>query len=326
LAALHPAQVKREQRHRVGLVVGHAHPAAAVEVIARYLAAVDARYEADVLGQQVDTVVVWMRKADLELARQVLCAVDRLFRIQRRDLLSVVVGEEHLVVGRTPRRHLARHRVSQFARVERQLGVQIVDRARDRITVDVAARAERGQLVAVIAVAAVEMANQRTQMVPAHVMELDALARGKPDAAVRIALGGRVEREPLRGRQLAARGILDPHHEDEVAVLLAAFVALALFVDAEMLGDFLGLLVNRLGLARAQRVDLRAHRMTAVVPRLDVEQPLARMLEALDGRHFRHARAFERYRRSAAWMIGFHWCDSCRAHGSGASEWDRLVK
>lgn len=76
-----------------------------------------------------------------------------------------------------------------------------------------------------------------------------------------------------------------------------------------MLGDFLGLLANRLGLARAQRVDLRAHRMTAVVRRLDVEQPLARMLEALDGRHFRHARAFERYRRSAAWMVtcGTHW-------------------
>ena len=146
-------------------------------------------------------------------------------------------------------------------------------------------------------------------MVPAHVMELDALARGKADAAVGIAIGGLVEREPLRGRQLAARGILDPHHEDEVAVLLAAFVALALFVDAEMLGDFLGLLANRLGLARAQRVDLRAHRMTAVVRRLDVEQPLARMLEALDGRHFRHARAFERYRRSAAWMVtsGTHW-------------------
>src|ERR1700722_1046037 len=66
--------------------------------------------------------------------------------------------------------------------------------------------------------------------------------------------------------------------------------------------------------------------MTAVVPRLDVEQPLTRMLEALDCRHFRHARAFERYRRSGAWMIGFHWCDSYRAHGSGAGECDRLVK
>ena len=45
-------------------------------------------------------------------------------------------------------------------------------------------------------------------MVPAHVMELDALARGKADAAVGIAIGGLVEREPLRRRQLAARGFL----------------------------------------------------------------------------------------------------------------------
>ena len=258
-------QVKREQRHRVGLVVGHAHPAAAVEVITRELAAVDAREEADVLGQQVDTVVVRMRKADLELARQVLCAVDRLFRVQRRELFSAGVGEEHLVVGGTPRRHLARHRVRQFARVQRKLGVQIVDRARDRIAVHVAARAQRGQLAAVVAVAGVDVANQRIQIVPAHVVELDALARGKADAAIAVANGGRVEREPLRGLELAAGGILYPHHKNEVAVLLAAIVALALFVDAEMLGDFFGMLADRLGLARAQGVDLGAHRMTTLM-------------------------------------------------------------
>src|ERR1019366_2182879 len=107
---------------------------------------------------------------------------------------------------------------------------------------------------------------------------------------------------------------------------LTAIVALALLVDAEMLGDFLGMLADRLGFACAQGVDLRAHRMTAVMRRLDVEQSLARMLEALDRRHFRDAPAFERDRRSAAWMTGFHWCASRRVHDSAASRRDRLVK
>ena len=144
------------------------------------------------------------------------------------------------------------------------------------------------------------------QIVPAHVMELNALARGKPDAAVGVAIGRRIEREPLRWRKLAARGNPDPHHEDEVAVLLAAFVALALFVDAEMLRDFLGMLADRLRLARAQRVNLRAHRMTTLVRRLDVKEPLARMLEALDGGHFRRACVCERYGTAVMWMLRCH--------------------
>ena len=217
-----------------------------------------------------------MRKADLELAWQILRAVNRLVRIQRRDLLSVLIGEEHLVVRRTPRRHLARHRMRQFVRIERQLGVEIVDRARNSIAIHVAARAQRRELVAIVADGGVDGANDRTQIVPAHIVELNALPRRQPQAAVGVAVRNRVERQPLRRRQLAARRILDAHHENEVAVLFAAFVALALFVDAEVLGDFLGVLGDGLGLARAERVDLRSHRMPAFVRRVDVEQPLAR--------------------------------------------------
>ena len=121
------------------------------------------------------------------------------------------------------------------------------------------------QLVTVVAQAGVDMPNQRIQIVPAHVVELDALPRGEPDAAVRVASRSRVEREPLRGRKLAARRILYSHHEDEIAVLLAALIALALFVDTEMFRDFLGMLGDRLSLARAERLHLRAHRMTTLV-------------------------------------------------------------
>ena len=161
LLALHDAEVKRQQRHRVGLIVRRAHPAAAVEIVAGDLAPFDAREEADVLRQQIDAVVVRMRKADFELARQVLRAVDRLLGVQRCHLLPVLIGEKHLVVGRTPRRHLARHRMRKFVRIERQLGVEIVDRTRDRVAIDVAARAERRELVTVVADAHVDLANQR---------------------------------------------------------------------------------------------------------------------------------------------------------------------
>ena len=169
-------------------------------------ATADAREEADVLRQQVDAVVVRMREADFEFARQVLRAVDRFLGVQRRDLLPALIGKKHLVVSRTPRRHLARHRMRQFVRVERQLGIEIVDRTRDRVAIHVAARAERRELVAVVNADSVLMSRiSATQIVPAHVVELDALARGQPEAAVGVSIRGRVEREPLRGRELAAR-------------------------------------------------------------------------------------------------------------------------
>ena len=152
----------------------------------------------------------------------------------------------------------------KFVRIERQLGIEVVDRTRDRVAIDVAACAERRELVTVVADAQVDLANQRAQIVPAHVVELDALARGQAEAAVGVSICRRVERDPLRRRQLA-RGNLDPHHEDEIAVLLAALVALALFVDAEMLRDFFRVLADRVGLARAERVYFRAHRMPAFV-------------------------------------------------------------
>ena len=114
LPALDDAQVEREQRHRRGLVVRRAHPAAAVQVVACDFAAADAREEADILRQQIDAIVVWMCKADFEFSRQVLCAVDRFLGIQRCNLLPILIGKKHLVVSGTLRRHLARHRMRQF--------------------------------------------------------------------------------------------------------------------------------------------------------------------------------------------------------------------
>ena len=149
-----------------------------------------------------------MRKADFELSGQILRAVDRFLGVERRYLLPILIGEKYLVISRTPRRHLARHCMRQFVQIEWQLGVEIVDRACDGIAIHVAARAERRQLVAAFALARVDVANQRTQIVPAHEMELDALPRRQPDTAVGVKISGRVECEPLRGSQLTAAGFL----------------------------------------------------------------------------------------------------------------------
>src|SRR5208283_881858 len=138
------------------------------------------------------------------------------------------------------------------------------------------------QLIAVSAQRRVDRAHQRMKIFTAHIMELDALARGQAQAAITVAIAGVVESEPLLTRELAAGRILDPHHEDEIAVFLAALVADALLVDAEGLGDFLGLLADSLGLARAERLDLGSKGMPPAARHLDIEQSLAPMLEMFD--------------------------------------------
>src|SRR5579872_2164827 len=106
LGARDAAQMKREQWHRRGIVVSHAHPAAAVKFEAATVA--DHRHETDIVGEQIDAVVVRMCEADLEFARQILRAIDRLFRVKRRNLMSLFIGQKHLIVGRGARREFAR--------------------------------------------------------------------------------------------------------------------------------------------------------------------------------------------------------------------------
>ena len=95
------AEVEAEERRGARVVVRHAEPAAAVEIEAAAVAAPVRRdgHEAHVLGQHVDRVVVRVGDADLELARQVLLAVDGLARVQRGAELALVVAEEGLEVA-----------------------------------------------------------------------------------------------------------------------------------------------------------------------------------------------------------------------------------
>ena len=85
-------------REGLGLAVGHAHAAADGDVVADHLAVL-ARDgdEAQVLGEHVDVVGRRHRDHGLELARQVVPAVDRLLVDLRVDHLLAV--QPDLVIG-----------------------------------------------------------------------------------------------------------------------------------------------------------------------------------------------------------------------------------
>ena len=73
------AERRGETREGVGLLVREPEPAAGEQRVRRHLAALDAAHQRAVVGPGVDAVVVGQRDADLELARQVGRAVERLW-------------------------------------------------------------------------------------------------------------------------------------------------------------------------------------------------------------------------------------------------------
>lgn len=70
---------------------------------------------------------------------------------------------------------------------------------------------------------------------------------------------GIVKGDPLFRGNLPSGRHLDSQHEDMVPSLGPAVAALALFVDAEVLGDLIGLVRDSLALAFGQRVESAAN-------------------------------------------------------------------
>ncbi len=101
-------------RKRVGVAVRHAHAAADQHVVADDAAVLDDGQQAEVLGVNVDAVVVRRRQAGFELARQIDLAVDR-FDL-RRSVASfpdtVLAVEPDFVVGAGARRQWAARRAA----------------------------------------------------------------------------------------------------------------------------------------------------------------------------------------------------------------------
>jgi hypothetical protein len=159
------------------------------------------REQPDVLRQDVDRAVARVGDPDLELAGQVVGAVNRLLFSDGHESLAGLIHEEDLPVrlGAGPRRELRRNLVCDLGRAQRQLRVQIVERTAHRVAVHVSARAERRHAVAAIPVLAIQVADQGAQLLADHVVILHALARRQAQRAVREAVRRRVERLPLLG-------------------------------------------------------------------------------------------------------------------------------
>jgi hypothetical protein len=246
--------VQAEQRRGGGVVVGEAEPAPRVEVPHAPVAAAVGRHgdEADVLREDVDGVVRRVRETDLELARQVARSVEGLLLDERPSLVPLLVGDPDLEVGAALRRELPGDPTRELGGAGVAGGIELRERRGHDVAADVAAGAERGLL----AVVAVQVADERREIRPVDVVVLDALPRGHAHRAVGEALGRLVERHPLPRREGAAGRGLDADHEEVVLGLLPALAAPLLLVDAEELRDLLGGAGDRGLLASRERADL----------------------------------------------------------------------
>ena len=100
---------------RVGLrvVVGHPVPAAEQEIVPREAVAIEQRHDRQIVGQHVDGVVLGDREADLELARQIALAVERVRLVGGARVLLPLVRlpgravDPDFVVGAGPRQEMA---------------------------------------------------------------------------------------------------------------------------------------------------------------------------------------------------------------------------
>ena len=72
-----------EPRIGLGVVVGHPMTAAEQEIVAGEMLAFEQRHDREVVGQDIDRVVLGDRETDLEFARQIALAVERV-RLLRR--------------------------------------------------------------------------------------------------------------------------------------------------------------------------------------------------------------------------------------------------
>ncbi len=228
LARLHEAERQRGRHKCVGLVVRapQATTDQRVEPAQRSVGGAH-RHKGEVVRVNIDAVVAVKRNRGLELARQVLLAIERL-HLRLRGLYYLAV-EPDLVIGASARRELGHHRAYRAV----HLVVETIHkrlRAAHDVALDVAAAAQRREK------GVVDGADRFLDVALEDSVELEVLPRGDSQRPVGPLAADLVVRDIGVRRYDAAR-YAGPDHQLVVLVKplrprLLATVAIVLLVDA----------------------------------------------------------------------------------------------
>jgi len=112
-----------------GIVVGHPVPAAQQEIVTGEVLAFEQRHDCQVVGQNIDRVVLGDREPGLEFAWQITVAIERI-RLLRRALIFLPRGafDPDLVIAASARQQVRR----QPARIRFEPAMdQVADRRRN---------------------------------------------------------------------------------------------------------------------------------------------------------------------------------------------------
>ncbi len=251
------------------LAVGHAEPPAHQHVEPRDRVPVGNHHKPQIVAVDVGAVVV--RKCDrrLELPGEIALAVDRLGR--RCALGDLIAVEPDLVVGPGPRQQARRDVAGHGERLIAQSTGQR-RRAAHHVALHVAAGAERrDQRV-------VQGADGGFQVALHYAVKLVVLSRGDPQRAVAVPSRQLVECQVLLGGDDAARDLAADHESvggvQAGIAPLPARVPVVLLVNAVELEQLRGFVLEMAGVGG----ELRRERAA---------QPVARLLDLLDGAHIR---------------------------------------
>jgi len=228
------------------VAMGHAHAATDGDVVADDLVVFDDGDKAEVVGEDVDVIARGNGDDGLELARQVVLAVDGLFGIGdvvdlRRivgdlDLFAGAVVEPDLVIGAGAGAEVVRDLGGEFEHVGVDLRLMRV-RIAHHVAIHITAGGES------VEEGLVDLGDGLFEIALDDAVELESLPGRELERSVGMLESDAVHLEPLHRRGDAA-GDADADHErvGGLELLLAALfadVAVVLLVDAVKLGELL---------------------------------------------------------------------------------------
>ena len=223
----------RQAREGCLLAVAHPHAAAGGDCVADDSVVLDDGDEAEVVREHIDVVARRDGDDNLEFARQVSLAVDRLgFRLgtwRHVFLLAVFVGQPNLVVRPRRRREVGADRLGHLQHLGVQLGLVRV-RVAHHVAVHVAARRDR------VHQRVVDFPDGRLEIFLDDAVQLERLARGELERAVGVVGAEAIHVQPLLRRANPA-GHAHARHERKGPFLLGLAplppqIAIVLLIDA----------------------------------------------------------------------------------------------